>query len=517
MFKNADGIDEYLYDKYFKYHPIINGTFIEICNTHDIEHGISNFFFEHLDWNGIQIICHPLNYDVIFRSNRQNSETKQLNVDESNLSNIVSLPDFDHVDLICSNQNPVDFRIENLNLTNVFLVVGCKIDKITKESDFVLKETFKKNEIWMNRNYFFGTFHKKIIGNFLQNQEYTYNHCELIIKKHVTPYVMEIKNYIFDKKSDSVIDLYVHPSFLNVMVYKTYAETVKGVNFGTSESIYIDKPCIFLYITSNNSAHSIGELIRGLSYYYHKQFKQCKILIPKFITEILPYIYQFVMLFIEKKDVIMIDSNVTYSISELHIVQNIWILLNEFIIKPTKNDEHVITYENLEHVFSKNNIGNIKFVEEKVNMISKIYWNLPKFDKIVFIKTKTDSKYCQTLTRCCTIDDTAKKLLSENGFKFINISDFGHIVGLIYTLHNARIVITSYGGALCTNRLFFHPRSTIFVICNLAYAYEWRNENHIITSHLCKVDKMHFIKKNNDAIEIDDVKFILQNYRNMSI
>ena len=96
----------------------------------------------------------------------------------------------------------------------------------------------------------------------------------------------------------------------------------------------------------------------------------------------------------------------------------------------------------------------------------------------VFLIKSSECKMSVTPHRQIVCDPLIYNELEKEGYVDVLPHKIDDIVKHIIMLRSAKHIITSYGGANCCNRFFFHPLATVKVICNQHYKSEYALEWH---------------------------------------
>ena len=73
-----------------------------------------------------------------------------------------------------------------------------------------------------------------------------------------------------------------------------------------------------------------------------------------------------------------------------------------------------------------------------------------------------------------TISESIRSRLEAGGVAVLQFSDFANLEEYVSTIRAAKVFVTSYGGAACTNRFFCSPDARVILIANNAYRAEYR-------------------------------------------
>lgn len=190
------------------------------------------------------------------------------------------------------------------------------------------------------------------------------------------------------------------------------ANPYTGVNSGHELSIILD--CVH-YIRRHNTIQNI--VIFGYAYKYPNNLNLLKLLLPesKFMFIGFDTVYQFNKIHIIKQ--------------ELHNITKHQYLIDELKYKITLRYPDISKYKN---------------------------------KKVIMIKNKRNAQVVRTYDQF--ICETLFNELHKRGYLIINPEQMD-IFNLVMYLMHARIIISSYGGILYTNQLFFNMGADIYILC----------------------------------------------------
>jgi hypothetical protein len=285
--------------------------------------------------------------------------------------------------------------------------------------------------------------------------------------------------------------------------------------------IKIPEDIVLCLISTNNSAHSLSELISFINFY--KKYETNKIGLYSDFVKKLPFLYQLLKIFIPEDKIILLKPGYSYKFDKIitHRNQHFNGLKICGLIKFEIVD-NIIHYNYLEDV-PENFL--INGTNEFLNTMKDIYNNHKHkyilFDNIMLVKTskdKDENKNISSPNRCMNkIDDKTVDILNNHNIKILSLDDFSDIYEYICVFYNAKNIIVSYGGSACTNRFFCNPDANIILIANLHYKDEYDLYNtdtskkywHIAFSHIYPAKKQTVLLDFENYIDESNVYKIL--------
>ena len=305
---------------------------------------------------------------------------------------------------------------------------------------------------------------------------------------------------------DTYVNLSLNDDIIKWFIY--YIDSTCDLN---KEIIKINEPVTFLLISTGNSAHSISEIISFINYY-----KEGTICISEYVLNYLPFLFQFITLFIPKEKIIILYEQYVYHFSHLITYRNCHFnYTNQWDKVEFIKYKKMLHFDNIQYI--KNNfVEDTLFLFDKVEEIYKNYKDqFQLYDNIMLIKTKKD-KLSSTINRAMEIvPEKIQKKLIANNIKFLNLNEIKNIYEYICLFYHAKNVMVSYGGPCCTNRYFCNPDAKVIVLAHLHYRheYEYDNENqqywHVRHSHLYPVKKQIFLLDFDNSIHEGNIGIIL--------
>lgn len=190
------------------------------------------------------------------------------------------------------------------------------------------------------------------------------------------------------------------------------ANPFTGINSGHELSIILDAVD---YIRKNTTIEKI--VVFGYAFKYPNNLNLLKLLIPE-------------------DKLLFMNFNTVYQFNKIHII---------------KQELHNIT----KHQY---------LIDELKYKITLRYPDISKYKnkKVIMIKNKRNAQVVRTYDQF--ICETLFNELHKRGYLIINPEQMD-IFNLVMYLMHARIIISSYGGILYTNQLFFNMGADIYILC----------------------------------------------------
>lgn len=275
--------------------------------------------------------------------------------------------------------------------------------------------------------------------------------------------------------------------------------------------IKIEEPVEMMMLSLTNPAHALGEFTCFLEYYTSKETK-LKVCINSIIINKMPYLYQFIKLFLTEDQIITIDAYKIYHFNYVIMRRNIHFVhgINVQFL-PIKINNNILVLNDLQHIKYEVNCEKILNKSEEIYNNHKHKYTLS--DNIMIIKTSKE-KYTVSLHRSLEYPEPdVLNLLEKNNIQFLEISMFEDIYEYICRIYHAKNIIFSYGGPMCTNRFFCNPHANIIVLGNLHYKNEYHCDAnfywHIRAAMLAPVQRQTFMLDFENRLTIDNTKSII--------
>ena len=276
------------------------------------------------------------------------------------------------------------------------------------------------------------------------------------------------------------------------------------IRYRTVSSIIL-RDGFFLYFNQKNVAHSICQLIISL-YEIQKLDKTPHLYISDIIAD-MPFLYKLIHLLFNPKQITIVQAATKYKCKNLFIPTYIWFYedyLNEFTFDESNK---VRIFKPIEKTGSKFK-DHIHYFS---TMIDNIYnsnkSNYKTHDNIFIIKSQVCSD-STTPQRAMMLSSEVLEILNRYSYEMILPHKINDIVEYIVVMKSAKNIITSYGGAQCTNRFFF-TNGSVKVIGNKSYKNEYMDANH---NAFCifKSNYTAFFLGINDAVTTTEIEGIIQ-------
>jgi hypothetical protein len=233
-----------------------------------------------------------------------------------------------------------------------------------------------------------------------------------------------------------------------------------------------------VYFTQFNAAHNMCNFIRAY-YEYTKLDNKPHIYVTRGIFET-PFIFKLFELLFKIDSYTIINENTNYECKSIYIPQYIWY---------TNAPEYPITYDmdGIIRVYNTNGALNTQYNELYDplllfnSVINKVYEDnkhkYKTYDNIFLVKSNLCSD-STTPGRQINLTLDIPEFLEKNNYLIVLPHKIEDVIEHIVQMKAAKNIITSYGGAACTNRFFFNEHATVKVICNVQYKSEYDLEWH---------------------------------------
>jgi hypothetical protein len=284
----------------------------------------------------------------------------------------------------------------------------------------------------------------------------------------------------------------------------------------TNNICVITEDATFLLISTNNSAHSISEIISFINYYKNNNSNNI-VVISDYVLNFLPLLYDLIKLFIDNDKIIVLNNNTIYKFNKLITYRNYHFnyIKDWGAVKFSKND-NIIKFEDINYIKYNFSLDTL-FLFDKIEEIYKKHKNdFELFENIMLIKTTNDINSATLERSILYPNKNIMDIINQNNIQFLSISYFKNIIHFICILYHAKNVIFSYGGPCCTNRYFCNPQANVIVLGNLHYKHEYEFNNdsqnywHIRHSHLCPVKMQYFLLHFENELNENNINKILQ-------
>lgn len=295
-----------------------------------------------------------------------------------------------------------------------------------------------------------------------------------------------------------------------------YLVADEGIDLSTDIVRPIEHPILILALSTSNSAHSLSELISFLNFYVENNL-DIKIGVNSFIVEDLPFIFQLFELFLPADRVVLLNARYKYRVGEVLFRRNnhfnylkIW---NNI---PYSKVDNCLTFQDMQYT-RHDYLDDPSLIME---MCEKIYKaasaKYPLYERVMLAKVRNPDESMTTPDRAMTFDASAKAQLEMAGIKFLQIQEFANIQHYLATLYGAKVFVTSYGGAACTNRFFLNPNASVVLLGNNQYKWEYEYPSddgeycHLRRSHLFPVKRQTVLLYHNDIATEADINRIIR-------
>jgi hypothetical protein len=306
-------------------------------------------------------------------------------------------------------------------------------------------------------------------------------------------------------------NIYCNVSYIqHINLYDFDKKNVKN----SRNIINISEHINIMLISTTNTAHTLSEIIAFLNYYKLNNYTN-KICIYENIINKMPFMYQLILLFIPKNQIIILSSSNTYYFSKLITHRNQHFNYTKcWDTVPFIKKDNNLYFENLQYLKTQFFCDSM-FLFDKVAEIYELYKNSYElYDNIMIIKTNNEVATTPNRGFHC-LNNNIYDILKNNNITVLKITDFKNIYHYICVLYHAKNIIFSYGGPACTNRFFCNPDSNIIILANKHYRdeYEYNNNDksywHVRHSHLIPVLKQTFLLDFDNYIDTTNIKKIL--------
>ena len=277
----------------------------------------------------------------------------------------------------------------------------------------------------------------------------------------------------------------------------------------------IEEPIFIMTLSTSNAAHSLCELMSFIGFYLGSG-SNLKIGVNTIIEERLPFIYQILGLFVRADRIIRLDAAAKYRIRRGWLRRNSHfnpvINWNEI---PFRKTGDLLVFEDLGRDRLRFLDDPRRLFEKSDEIFHRNETRINKHDRIMLVKTMGEPS-STTPSRGTTLGEAARCRVEAAGIEVFSVNDFADIYQYIYTLRSAKLFITSYGGAACTNRFFLSPDAQVILLANKSYKWEYDYPVpdgeywHIRHSHLFPVKRQTVILDHDDDITLESIERIIK-------
>lgn len=268
----------------------------------------------------------------------------------------------------------------------------------------------------------------------------------------------------------------------------------------------IDEPLLLLAISVKNSAHAISEITSFVNL-YRRLANPPRVAVCGYVRDFLPFMYQLIELLIPRERIVLLDPTNRYLLREGWIRRNNHLnAIRTWRTVPYSFDGQLVRFRDLGRFVSDHDDSPECLMQVARQTYEECRHDYPSHPDVMLVKTAAD-KGMHTPGRAMTITPSARHRLELEGISVFAIDDFVDIRHYLTTLYQARNLITSYGGAACTNRWFANPDARVIILGNLAYRWEYNQSFyadrergevygvywHLRHSHLFPVRQLDFL------------------------
>lgn len=276
----------------------------------------------------------------------------------------------------------------------------------------------------------------------------------------------------------------------------------------------IDDPVLILALSTTNSAHSLSELISFLNFYVDNKL-DVKVGVGAVVQEKLPYLFQIIQQFIPTDKLVILESDQRYFMKSAWIRRNLHFnYIKTWMNIPYEEQGDELTFRDLQST-SEDYLDTPELLQK---LAADIYTankhKYPHYDRVMLAKTR-DDKAMTTPGRAMELTPEGRAKLEAAGIKILSVANFSGIEEYLTVLYGARVFVTSYGGAACTNRFFLAPDAKVLLIGNLHYKWEYDYPSdmgaqwHIRHSHLFPVAEQKILLNHSDTLSEDNAGRII--------
>lgn len=326
------------------------------------------------------------------------------------------------------------------------------------------------------------------------------------------------KQYIYQRKWNNIyIPIYIFDSdgkYKDVIGNRNDFPTKIPPDMKTiPPNIVIKDPTFLMYFTQENVAHSMCQLIRSI-YEYNLYGQGRQILISECVIQ-MPFIYNLINVLLPNANIYYMNNSVLFYAEDVYIPKYIWFT-------------EIISYESMYDKLYDKNVRILHTDGDISPEYKDLYEPLKYFDlkiqelclthqletpvKNIFMIKSTKTSNSITPGRAIELTDDVDDVLAKNDYKtaLTEIPNTKEaVIQHILTLRNAENILTSYGGANCSNRFFFNPDAIVKVICNTHYASEYNNEWHPRCSAY-RAKQYIFVLDMPNTLSGDDIERVIE-------
>jgi hypothetical protein len=284
--------------------------------------------------------------------------------------------------------------------------------------------------------------------------------------------------------------------------------------FHNKQTIISNKKMVICLISTTNTAHSICEIISFIEFYTTTNCTY-DVIINEDVKTFMPFMYQFLLLFIPENKIFLLSHNKLYKFSSILMYNcHHFIYTKNWGAIPFVKDNNNLYFEHLESIqktFSVDSQFVFKKIEDIYNNYKEQY---TLYDKIMIVKFDTE-KSTTPDRGFFKLSNETSEFIEQNNIKIVFINNFKNIYEYICVLYHAKKVIFSYGGPCCTNRFFVNPAAEVIVLACKTYEHEYEYNNgaqdywHVRHSHLCPVKKQTFVLGVDKNLQLSTLQSIL--------
>ena len=273
----------------------------------------------------------------------------------------------------------------------------------------------------------------------------------------------------------------------------------------------LDEPLILLTFSTTNSAHSMCELLSFVHFYNALENKP-DIGVSQLIADHLPFLYQLLGLLVPPNRIRWLRTDTRYRVTTLWMRRNRHMnAIANWADIPFTSDNGVMTFRDIDtRARFDDDPRPLNEAARRVALASRS----PTPERVMLIKT-VDDRSSTTPGRAMALPSGLRGQIEAAGIAVISVGDFADIGQYLATLYNARLLITSYGGAACTNRFFLNPECDVVLLGNRHYAFEYEYPSdygeqwHLRHSHLFPVRRQRVLLDHNDTFDQAEVDRLL--------
>lgn len=293
----------------------------------------------------------------------------------------------------------------------------------------------------------------------------------------------------------------------SIFILTRFLEDEEELGMIRSELIEIDEPLLLLAISIKNSAHAISEITSFVNMYRRLE-NPPRVAVCGYVRDFLPFMYQLIELLIPPERIVLLDPAKRYLLREGWIRRNTHMnTLKTWRTVPYSFDGQLVRFRDLGRFLPDHDDSPECLMRLARQTYEECRHDYPPHPDVMLVKTSADTGM-STPDRAMTITPSAKYRLELEGISVLAIDDFADIRHYLTTLYQARNLITSYGGAACTNRWFAHPDARVIVLGNLAYRWEY-NQSCLIDSSSSEVYGVYWHMRHSHLFPVRQMDFLL--------